>query len=83
MHQIHHSSDPKHRNKNLGSYLAIWDFFFGTLYIPENKEELKFGLSVKNPNPHKTLEDAYINSLFPFKKARTNKKRQLALGNKF
>lgn len=73
MHQIHHSSAAEHRNKNLGSYLAIWDFLFGTLYIPENKEDLKFGLSINDPNPHKTLEDAYYNSLFPFKKNPTIK----------
>jgi len=31
---------------------------FGTLYIPEQKEELKFEISDENPNPYKTLKDA-------------------------
>ena len=29
-HQIHHSADPMHHHKNLGSALAIWDRLFGT-----------------------------------------------------
>jgi sterol desaturase/sphingolipid hydroxylase (fatty acid hydroxylase superfamily) len=82
MHQIHHSSHPKHRNKNMGSYLAIWDWMFGTLYIPHEKEELKYGLNEKNPNPHTTLKDAYITSIFPEKKLTPKKKRQFALGFK-
>lgn len=60
MHQIHHSSAPRHRNKNMGEFLAIWDYLFGTLYIPREKEDLEFGLTEKNPNPHKTLKDAYF-----------------------
>src|SRR6185437_2818610 len=43
-HQVHHSSDPRHFNKNFGSCLAVWDWMFGTLYVPEKKREaLKFG----------------------------------------
>ena len=33
-HQVHHSADPKHFNKNFGSCLALWDWMFGTLYVP-------------------------------------------------
>jgi sterol desaturase/sphingolipid hydroxylase (fatty acid hydroxylase superfamily) len=32
MHQIHHSSDPEHYNKNLGGCLSVFDFIFGTLH---------------------------------------------------
>jgi sterol desaturase/sphingolipid hydroxylase (fatty acid hydroxylase superfamily) len=43
-HQIHHSGNPKHFNKNFGSCLALWDWMFGTLYVPEkNREPLTFG----------------------------------------
>ncbi len=31
-HRIHHSFEPRHRDKNFGSVLAIWDQFFGTQY---------------------------------------------------
>lgn len=44
-HQVHHSNDPIHFNKNLGSCLAIWDWLFGTLYVPGREaEKLRFGL---------------------------------------
>ena len=51
-HQVHHSSNPKHFNKNFGSCLALWDWMFGTLYIPERKREpLIFGFA-DHPNAH-------------------------------
>ena len=43
-HQVHHSGDPKHFNKNFGSCLALWDWMFGTLYVPsKEREALSFG----------------------------------------
>ena len=43
-HQVHHSGNPKHFNKNFGSCLALWDWMFGTLYVPKKKREpLSFG----------------------------------------
>jgi sterol desaturase/sphingolipid hydroxylase (fatty acid hydroxylase superfamily) len=43
-HQVHHSGNPKHFNKNFGSCLALWDWLFGTLYVPAKKREpLTFG----------------------------------------
>jgi sterol desaturase/sphingolipid hydroxylase (fatty acid hydroxylase superfamily) len=44
-HQIHHSRDAVHFDKNLGFMFSFWDRIAGTLYIPETKEELTFGLS--------------------------------------
>ena len=43
-HQIHHSYDPKHINKNYGQILALWDWVFGSLYVAGEKENLNFGL---------------------------------------
>ncbi len=44
-HQIHHSDDPAHWNKNLGFALALWDWAFGTLYIPQStRETIRFGI---------------------------------------
>jgi sterol desaturase/sphingolipid hydroxylase (fatty acid hydroxylase superfamily) len=43
-HQIHHSTNPKHFNRNYGSCLAVWDWMFGTLYVPSKEpEKLTFG----------------------------------------
>ena len=43
-HQIHHSTDPRHFDKNLGFCLSVWDFVFGTLYIPRKNETMTLGL---------------------------------------
>jgi sterol desaturase/sphingolipid hydroxylase (fatty acid hydroxylase superfamily) len=43
-HQVHHSDSPAHFNRNFGSCLAIWDWLFGTLYVPEKREKLHFGV---------------------------------------
>lgn len=52
-HQIHHSRDPAHFNRNLGSVLAIWDWLFGTLEIPpERNPKLVFGAEQDGANPH-------------------------------
>jgi Fatty acid hydroxylase superfamily len=36
-HQMHHSSDPVHFNRNMGASLAIWDWLFGTLAMPQKE----------------------------------------------
>jgi sterol desaturase/sphingolipid hydroxylase (fatty acid hydroxylase superfamily) len=52
-HQIHHSTDPRHFNKNLGSFLAVWDWMFGTLYMPSRtREKLDFGVEPKRADAH-------------------------------
>ena len=59
-HQIHHSSDPKHYDKNFGLIFSFWDQLMGTSYIPKKYEKLNFGLSPENPNPFKSVADLYI-----------------------
>lgn len=63
-HQVHYSIEKKHYNKNYGEVLAIWDWMFGTLYMPEKREELRFGLADKMGNPnaqmHTTLAAALM-----------------------
>lgn len=49
-HQIHHSLDPRHHNKNYGEVLAIWDWMFGTLYVPRARESVAFGLGDREGN---------------------------------
>jgi sterol desaturase/sphingolipid hydroxylase (fatty acid hydroxylase superfamily) len=52
-HQIHHSRNPSHFNKNLGSCLALWDWMFGTLYIPATEREaLEFGVEPDRAHAH-------------------------------
>ena len=59
-HQVHHSSAPKHYDKNFGLIFSFWDQLMGTSYIPRSYEKLSFGLSRENPNPFKSVADLYI-----------------------
>ncbi|MEJ0015236.1 MAG: sterol desaturase family protein [Acetobacteraceae bacterium] len=58
-HQIHHSIAPHHHDKNMGAYLAIWDWMFGTLYLPRG-ETLRFGLAGHEKQIHSNLVTAYL-----------------------
>jgi sterol desaturase/sphingolipid hydroxylase (fatty acid hydroxylase superfamily) len=77
-HQIHHSNNPKHFNKNFGSCLALWDWMFGTLYVPaKEREPLAFGFD-DYPDAHTVkgeLVDPLINAAAHFKPQR---QRELA-----
>ncbi len=50
MHQIHHSNNPKHWNKNYGVALSLWDQLMGSFYRPTSTEakNLSFGLHLEN-----------------------------------
>jgi sterol desaturase/sphingolipid hydroxylase (fatty acid hydroxylase superfamily) len=50
-HQIHHSIEPKHFNRNYGQALALWDWMFGTLYVIREREVVTFGLDDKADAP--------------------------------
>ncbi len=54
-HQLHHSLDPAHYNCNLGSFIGVWDWLFGTLYMPPKESpRLRFGLEqTASSAPHR------------------------------
>jgi hypothetical protein len=52
-HQIHHSDNPAHFDRNLGSSLAVWDWLFGTLYVPQRQpEKVSFGVEPSHRDVH-------------------------------
>ena len=52
-HQVHHSTDPRHFGRNLGNALALWDWLFGTLYVPAaRREPLVFGVAGETGDVH-------------------------------
>jgi len=60
-HQIHHSDNPAHFDRNFGSMLAVWDWMFGTLYAPlKRPEKLTFGLGPELNQDYLTLQDFYL-----------------------
>ena len=66
-HQIHHSKDRKHHDRNFGSQFAIWDWMFGTLYVPKEREELTFGIDEDSTRRMRTIMGLYLE---PFKDAK-------------
>jgi sterol desaturase/sphingolipid hydroxylase (fatty acid hydroxylase superfamily) len=63
LHQLHHSAELRHRDRNLGGQLAIFDWLFGTLYIPQPGENYRWGLNDRElgeNNPHLRLRDFYL-----------------------
>jgi sterol desaturase/sphingolipid hydroxylase (fatty acid hydroxylase superfamily) len=65
-HQIHHSTDPRHVDKNYGDKLAVWDALFGTLYVPQEREMLRVGLPGGRNGEFATLRQLYV---LPVRKA--------------
>jgi sterol desaturase/sphingolipid hydroxylase (fatty acid hydroxylase superfamily) len=62
-HQIHHSSHPKHFEKNLGFIFAFWDALMGTLYVPKEHESLDFGLM---DDEHRAFDSVWALYARPF-----------------
>ncbi len=61
-HHIHHSAELRHRDKNLGGGIPVWDWVFGTFYMPRPGEAFTLGLnhqSLGDANPHNSF-DGYM-----------------------
>jgi len=68
-HQIHHSTNPKHFDKNLGTALAIWDRIFGTHVRAQGIKELSFGVGKHNPD-HSSLIKVYFSPFIALLKSK-------------
>jgi sterol desaturase/sphingolipid hydroxylase (fatty acid hydroxylase superfamily) len=63
-HQIHHSVEKKHWDKNIGYIFSVWDWLFGTLYIAKSGDTYQYGLSKTQDDTYKSLYNIYVE---PFK----------------
>ena len=59
-HQIHHSTLPRHFDKNFGAILAIWDWIGGSLHLSEPETKLEFGVSKKVEPNEQSLKTLYL-----------------------
>ena len=59
-HQLHHSIDPRHYDRNFGLMMPVWDRLFGTLAIPAPDESFSFGLSNREHDEYQSLSGLYI-----------------------
>ena len=82
-HQIHHSIDERHYDKNFGVILSIWDRMFGSFHHSENNMQLSFGL-VKTPVNVQNLKSQYFSPfLFAWNSLTTKIRRRKAIESKF
>lgn len=56
-HQIHHSDNPKHFDRNMGYMLSIWDWMAGTLHMPRVGERVTLGVG-REGEEHDTVANA-------------------------
>ena len=63
-HQIHHSLDPRHHDKNFGAALAIWDWMAGSLCIAQRNMKLEFGLTTNQVAQTHQLSSLYLSPFF-------------------
>ncbi|NMH61527.1 sterol desaturase family protein [Alteromonas ponticola] len=61
-HQIHHSTNKAHFDKNFGTTLALWDRLYGSLALSQKGQSLRFGLG-RRQQGHRSLTDAYVGPL--------------------
>ena len=56
-HQIHHSIEPQHHDRNFGAVLAVWDWIGGSLCLTQKGEPVRFGVGGDSAPSHdlKTL----------------------------
>ena len=62
-HQIHHSNNPKHFSKNMGSKFALWDWMLGTLVLSKSVGRISFGADKDNSK----FDSLFKNLFNPFK----------------
>lgn len=76
-HQVHHSAEPRHCDRNFGDVLAIFDRLFGTFWMPAPRREVtRFGVD-GSAAPH-----GWRGALLqPFADAAHEALRPIALGN--
>ncbi len=60
-HQIHHSKERSHWNKNMGARLAIWDWLFGTLHLSKDIEKIDYGIGGDEDPKYKSFTQNMIN----------------------
>jgi sterol desaturase/sphingolipid hydroxylase (fatty acid hydroxylase superfamily) len=70
-HRVHHASNVKYLDKNMGMVFIIWDKLFGTFAPEEDDETVIYGLTenIKTYHPLKMVFHEWINIFNDFKKS--------------
>ncbi|MFT5587630.1 MAG: sterol desaturase/sphingolipid hydroxylase (fatty acid hydroxylase superfamily), partial [Cognaticolwellia sp.] len=65
-HQVHHSAEPQHFDKNFGTWLSVWDRICGS-WVASDVPPMQFGLAQPNHSP--SLLSAWFAPFAPLPKA--------------
>ena len=49
-HHWHHSAEREAYDRNYASLVASWDVLFGTVYLPDGREPLRYGIEERMPD---------------------------------
>ena len=63
MHHIHHSTAPRHFNKNFAFIFSFWDRLFGTVYYTGQDENIVVGLGEEENNKFLTFKDMMMSPI--------------------
>lgn len=76
-HRVHHGSNVKYLDKNMGMLLIIWDKMFGTFVAEDKNEKVVYGLTenIHTYNPVKLVFHEWINIGKDFKKSSSIKSK--------
>lgn len=66
-HQLHHSENPAHYNKNYSAVLAIWDWVFGTLHLTPRKKDEGFTIGLGSDAAEAPYQTPWGMLFYPFK----------------
>lgn len=58
MHQVHHSCELQHWDKNFGFLFGLWDWMFGTIHVPKRDEPFRLGLP-SGSGEYKSIRQLY------------------------
>ncbi|MBL7888417.1 MAG: sterol desaturase family protein [Bacteroidia bacterium] len=76
-HRVHHASNVKYLDKNMGMVLIIWDKLFGTFQTEDKDTKVVYGLTenIKTYHPLKMVFHEWVNIFNDLKKAPSWKAR--------
>lgn len=80
-HRVHHASNVKYLDKNMGMFLIIWDKLFGTFQREESSDPVKFGLTtnIKTYHPLKMVFHEWKNIFIDLGKTSSIKNKLMYL----
>ncbi len=76
-HRVHHASNVKYLDKNMGMVFIIWDKMFGTFIEEEKLEKINYGLTenIKSHHPVKMVFHEWVNIFNDVKKTSSLKEK--------